>query len=414
MEKEKLRRIMADQKQDFLRQKDLIDRDIMMSKILKTKQIVLISGIRRCGKSSLLRIIHNKLNQDFLYFNFDDERIINFSSDDFNTLFEIFLESNPKNYIFYFDEIQNIKGWEKFLNRMYEKGIKIFVTGSNAKLLSSEIATALTGRNVVVYLTPFSFKEFLSFKKINLKYQTTLDHARLMRAFQDYLLLGGFPLIIKENDPSLIREYYSDIFYRDIVARYKIQNVEGLKILANYLISSSGRNISYSNMAQVSGISSKSLVKKYLDYFLNFYLFLEIRKFDYSYKKQVLNPRKFYASDIGFLNEIGFKNSKNKGAVLENLVLINLMDYNKEIFYFKGKKECDFLIKEGLNITKAIQVTYELNEDNKKREINGLLEALKSYKLDSGLILTYEQEDELIIDNKKILINPVWKWLLEE
>jgi predicted AAA+ superfamily ATPase len=413
MEKQKLRIILADQKEDFLRTKELINRDVDMSKILNTKQIVLISGIRRCGKSTLLKLIHNKLNKVFLYFNFTDERIVNFTSSDFNVLYEIFLESNPKDYVFYFDEIQEISGWEKFLNRMHEKGIKIFVTGSNAKLLSSEIATALTGRNIVIHLSPFSFKEFLDFRKIDLKHQTTSDNALLMNAFQEYLSLGGFPLIIKEKDSSLIQGYYSDIFYRDIVARYKLQNIEELKILSNYLISSSGRDISYSKMAVSSGISSKSLVKKYLQYFLNSYLFIEIKKFDYSYKKQVLNPRKFYPSDIGFLNEIGFKTSYNNGAVLENLVLLNLIYNYKEVFYHKKKNECNFLIKQGLTITKAIQVCYNITDENKKREIDGLIEAMQTYNLNNGLILTYEQEEILTMENKKIVVKPVWKWLLE-
>jgi len=397
MEKSKLRRIIVDQKEDFLQKKDLIDRTVDMSKIIKTNQIVLISGIRRCGKSSLLKLIQNQLKKDFLYFNFDDERITNFSSEDFNVLYEIFLESNPQDFVFYFDEIQNIFGWEKFLNRMYEKGIKIYVTGSNAKLLSSEIATALTGRNIVIHLTPFNFQEFLNFKKYNSEYQTTTKKAKLIRAFNEYLSLGGFPLIIKEDDTSLVKGYYSDIFYRDIVARYKLQNIEELKILANYLINSSGRDISYSKMATTSGISSKSLVKKYLDYFLNSYLFIELRKFDYSYKKQVLNPRKFYVSDISFLKEIGLKISKNKGNTLESLVLINLK--NKEIYYHKNKHECDFVIKEGLKITKAIQVTSELNEENKD--------------IKEGLILTQDQEDEIKQNNKLIKIKPVWKWLLQ-
>ncbi len=413
MDKEKLKLIMADQKEFFLKKKPIIKRDVNLSKLLKTKQIVLISGIRRCGKSTLLQLINNELKKDFLYFNFDDERIVNFSSDDFNVLFELFLESNPKEFVFYFDEIQVIPGWEKFLNRMYEQDIKIFVTGSNAKLLSSEIATALTGRNVVVYLSPFSFKEFLRFKNIASDFSSTSKLASIKSAFKSYFLLGGFPLVVQENDSFLIKQYYSDIFYRDIVSRYNLQNVEELKILATYLINAVGRDISYSKMGEVAGISSKSLVKKYLDYFLNSFLFMEVRKFDYSYKKQILNSRKFYSSDIGFLKEVGFKFSENNGSTLENLVLIDLKSRDNDVFYHKEKKECDFVIKKGLKIVEAIQVCYNLDDENEKREISGLVEACKSYNLKNGLLLTYAQEKEFVNDGIKIKVKPVWKWLLD-
>ncbi len=413
MDKEKLKLIMADQKEFFLKNKPLIKRDLDLSKLLKTRQIVIISGIRRCGKSTLLQLINKELKKDFLYFNFDDERVVNFSSDDFNSLFELFLESNPKDFVFYFDEIQVIPGWEKFLNRMYEQGIKIFVTGSNAKLLSSEIATALTGRNIVVYLSPFSFKEFLRFRNIPSDFSSTSKLASIKRAFKSYFLLGGFPLVVQENDSFLIKQYYSDIFYRDIVSRYSLQNVEELKILATYLINAVGRDISYSKMGEVAGISSKSLVKKYLGYFLNSFLFIEVRKFNYSYKKQILNSRKFYSSDIGFLKEVGFKFSENNGSTLENLVLIDLKSRDNEVFYHREKKECDFVIKKGLKIVRAIQVCYSLNEENEKREVSGLVEACKSYKLKRGLLLTYDQEREFVVDGVKIVVKPVWKWLLE-
>ena len=413
MDKEQLRKILADQKESFLAKKNLITRDLDLTKALKTKQIVLISGIRRSGKSSLLKLIHEQLRKDFLYFNFDDERIIRFGHEDFNKLYEVFLESDPQDFVFYFDEIQVIPGWEKFLNRMYEQGIKIFVTGSNAKLLSSEIATALTGRNTIIHLSPFSFKEFLRFHQITPEAISTSQIAKITRAFQKYCQLGGFPLVVTENDPSLIQSYYSDIFYRDIVARYKIQNVEELKTLATYLINSSGRDISYSKMIATTGISSNSLIKQYLEYFLNAFLFIEIKKFDYSFKKQILNPRKFYPVDIGFINQIGFNTSENKGKILENLVLIELNNTCQNIFYYRNKCECDFVIKEETKITQAIQVCYDLNDENDKREIKGLVEACKEYKLKKGLLLTYDQEDIIKQQDITIHIKPVWKWLLE-
>ena len=414
MEKEKLRQIIIDQKETFLRKRFLIKRDFDLTPYLKTKQIVLISGIRRCGKSSLLYLIHQELSVDFLYFNFDDERIIQFTADDFNLLYEIFLEDNPKDYVFYFDEIQVIPGWEKFLNRMYEKGIKIYVTGSNAKLLNSEIATTLTGRNLSINLMPFSFKEYLDFKgfSCDLSKLSTKNKSEIVRYFKKYFQLGGFPLVIHEENPELIQTYYNDIFYRDIITRYNVHNIEQLKELSSYLMSNCGRPLSYSKLSAVSNISSISLVKKYLHYFFNSFLFVKLNKFDYSVSKQILNPKKIYSIDTGFMKEVGFNFSENNGHFLETIVFLELKRRNQDIFYHVGKKECDFVIKSKTKISIAIQVCYNLNKDNEQREVDGLLDALTSYNLKEGLILTYDREDELCIKDMNIKIIPVWKWLL--
>ena len=258
-----------------------------------------------------------------------------------------------------------------------------------------------------------NYSKYEQMAKEKLEILTIKEKAHLMKAFNNYLEKGGFPLIIKENDTELLNIYYNDIFYRDIIARHNIQNVQEIKELSTYLMSNSGKITTYNKLAEISNIKSTSLINKYLDYFEKAYLFEQLKKFDYSIKKQILNPRKIYACDTGMMKETGFNFSENKGRLLETMVYVELKRRKKEIYYHKEKKECDFVIFEKGNITEAIQVTWELHDNNKKREIEGLLEAMKKYELKEGSLMTYDQEEELTVEGKKIVVKPVWKWLLE-
>ncbi len=414
MDKEKLKEILLDQKFSFTNKRNLIDRDIFLDMYLSTSQIVVISGVRRCGKSSLLSIIKNKLSlneEDYCYFNFDDERIVA-NVNVMNDIYALHLELYKKEPIFFFDEIQVIKGWEKFVNRMYESGHKIFVTGSNAKLLSSEISTSLTGRNKVIDLFPFSFSEYLLY--INHKYDfdrlTTKQKSLLLSDFQSYLEYGGFPLVVKENDIDIINSWFQDILYRDIVSRYNLVQVNEIKLIALYLFSNIGKRFSYSTLKSISEVKSLSSIKNYLHYFELSYLFFYLSKFDFSMKKQIGNSKKVYTIDNAVANKLGFRFSENKGRLLENLVFLELLRRGKEIYYFSEKYECDFLVKEGVEIVEAIQVTYDLNILNKDREFNGLKEAMNRYNIKNGIIIINDSTDIEIEDNN-IRVIPAYKWL---
>jgi uncharacterized protein len=271
--------------------------------------------------------------------------------------------------VLFLDEIQNVRGWEKFINRIYEKEAKIFVTGSNGRLLSSEIATSLTDRNKVVKLFPFSFSEFLSFleKGYNLDGLTTQQKALLQKDFNKYLEIGGFPLVVKENDLEIINSYFQDILYRDIVSRYRLSQVNEIKEIGLYFVSNIGKIFSYSTLQKVTGIKSLSTVKDYLDYYEQSFLFFYLKKFDYSVRKQIMNPKKVYTIDPAFANRLGFKFSENKGRILENIIFIDLIRRNQDIYYYSGKNECDFLVREGTKIVRAIQVCYALNSSNYER-----------------------------------------------
>jgi len=416
-----LKEVLLDQRYDFFAKKNLIERDVFLDEFIKSKQIILISGVRRCGKSSLLYLISQKLkisNDSILYFNFDDERLSSFAANDFNKLYLLHLELyNVKDneVVMFFDEPQNISGWEKFLSRMYEKGIKIYATGSNAKLLSSEIATTLTGRNLVIKLFPFSFKEFLKIRKFvsNVKMLSTTKKSAVKKLFNEYAELGGYPLVVKEKNPQILVSYYQDILYRDIIVRYSLQQVEEIKILGSFLASNPSCLMSYRKLKGMCGLKSLSTLKSYLHYFEQSFLFFFVKKYDFSIKKQIMNPAKVYLIDTGLHNKIGFKFSSNYGKILENIVFLNLVRNGKDVFYHKSKNECDFVVRNNIKIVEAIQVTASLdNPDTYKREISGLLDAMNYYNLKRGFILTESDKDNINIEGKKIIVRPVWEWLI--
>ncbi|MBS3100361.1 ATP-binding protein [Candidatus Pacearchaeota archaeon] len=384
MEKNKLKEVLQDQQGLFDKADDLIERDISLKDYMKGNEIVIITGIRRCGKSSLLKIISKKLNEKFVYMNFDDIRLTDFKVENFEDIEEIVSEiyGIKTNVIYLLDEIQNVPFWERWVNNLYAKKIKVFVTGSNSSLLSSEISTFLTGRNKVIKLYPFSFREFLLFKKIKTDYQTTDERRAVSQTFNEYFEKGGFPLVIINDDLTLSKQYFEDILNKDIIKRYNIKKVKELKDLILYLFSNVSKTYSYSTLKQVSSIKSLSMINNYIEYLKNVFVASTINKFDYSIKKQKVSSSKFYVLDNSFLKTVAFNFSENAGKRLENLVFIELVRRGNEIYYHAKKNECDFIIKEGLKITKAIQVC---------------------------LIL-----DKIVVEDKKITIKPVWKWLLEK
>ncbi|MFH0875790.1 MAG: ATP-binding protein [archaeon] len=402
MEKNQLRQIIVDQQSSFS-QEELIDREIDLRPYLIGNEIVIISGIRRCGKSSLLKILAKKYEKK-LYINFDDIRFVGFSQDNFHHIYEIAIELFNENPTYFLDEIQNIPNWERWANNLNDKEIKVYITGSNSSLLSSEISTYLTGRNKVIRLFPFSFKEYLKLKNIPLS-KTSEGKSLTFRGFQNYLETGGFPLVIKNNDMGLSKNYFEDILNKDILARYNIRQADEIKTLALYLFTNSGSIYSYSKLKEITKIKSLSTIKNYIDYFRNTYLLYTIDRFDYSVAKQKISSSKVYAGDISFLKTVSFSFSQNLGKRLENLVFLDLIRKGNVVYYYLDKKECDFVIKDGLKISQAIQVCK--NSDS-IREIEGLKQAMSKYKLKEGLILTFDEEKQ--IGNIKIM--PIWKWLL--
>ncbi|MDP4039322.1 MAG: ATP-binding protein [Candidatus Pacearchaeota archaeon] len=420
MERDKLYYVLFEQQKELEEKKDFIERELTKKALsfIHLKLPIIITGVRRSGKSTLLRIIKNKLNlkpKEYIYINFNDERLVDFSLEDFQKILDFAKEQNyTENYHLFLDEIQETIGWEKWVDRIKEKH-QIFITGSNAKLLSKEISTVLTGRSISIDLYPFSFNEFLLSKKIKTdNWKLDLKTQSLLRKeFSEYLFSGGMPKAIIDKDKRLLKENYENILYRDIIKRFSQKLEKPIKEISVYLLSNAGCETSIRSLSKIIEIKNLSTLKTILDTFEKSFLFFFVYKFDYSVKKQIKNPRKIYCVDNGFVREGGFKMSDNLGRMIENLVFLELKRINKEIYYFSDKKECDFLIREKNKISAAIQVCYSLNEKNKDREINGLLETLNKFNLKNGLIITNSQEKEIKIEDKKIKVIPAWKWLLQ-
>jgi len=415
--------IITDQRDDFFSKKKLIPRDLNYSMYTETGQIVVITGARRCGKSSLLWLLYRKMEleqKNCIYFNGDDERLQNFSAIDFSQILELhqsmFNTKDEKERVYFFDEIQYLYEWEKFLTRLYEKGNKIFVTGSSANLLSSEIASSLTGRYMELSLNPFTFSEYLRFidEEPKNNFFTTKEKGSMIAHWENYFKMGGFPLVHKEKNINILQEYYQAILYKDIVARYKINQIEELKKIGLYLFSNTAKLFSYKTLQNISGLGSLSTVKRFLEYWENAFIFFYVKKYDFSLKKQLLNSRKVYAIDTGLIRQIGFHFSEDRGRLLENQIFNCLKRKNKDIYYHREKRECDFLIVDRGKVISAIQVSVSLyNPSTRERELQGLEEAMRSYSLTDGYIITENEEEILKESIGTINIIPAWKWLLK-
>ena len=416
MEKTILKEIVMDQKNKKM-PVDFVRRDIEL-KVKKDKgdHIVIISGIRRCGKSTLLNSIRQEKKESDYFLDFDDERLIDFSVNDFQLLYEVFLELFGEQKVFYFDEIQNISGWERFIRRLHDNGNKVYITGSNASMLSRELGTHLTGRFIEICLYPFSFTEFLKFKKFEYNHNlhlNTQEKIKLKRMFNEYLRLGGFPSYIKTEDNDYLKSLYESIIYRDIIVRYKLPQEKPLKEVVHYCASNIAKEISFNSLKDIAGIKSSTSIKEYFEYLENSFFVFLLNRFDYSLKKQIYFNKKVCFCDMAMANNIGFHFSEDFGRVLENIVFLQLQRQGKEIYFHKSKVECDFLVKEKNRIIMAIQVSRSLkNKETRDREIFGLIDAIKQYKLKSGLILTEDEEGDIKEGGYNIKIMPVWKWLL--
>lgn len=419
MRREDLYYVLFDQQRGFQQEDAFVHRELIpqVISLLRLRLPIVITGVRRAGKSTFLKLVRKELQlqeKGWLYVNFNDERLLHFSVEDFQKILDFLQEQGYSEQCYLLiDEIQEVDHWEKWVDRIKEKH-PILVTGSNSKLLSKEISTVLTGRSISKSLYPFSFREFLVAKQVDiLQWATDLSlQARIRKKFSEYLTNGGVPLSMADGEGSVLPELYENIIYRDIVKRFNKNLEKPVKEISLYLLSNISRGASLRSFSTISGITNLSTVKSVIDSFENAFLFFFISKFDFSVKKQLFNPRKVYCIDTGFVTRIGFRFSEDKGRILENIVFLELKRREKDIYYFSDKRECDFVVRQGARITEAIQVCQELNQENESREIGGLLGAMEKFKLNEGLILTYGQMETRKINNKKINIVPVWRWLL--
>lgn len=393
-----------------------------LPRLIKNPEIIVITGVRRCGKSVLLHQIRQQNKEKDYYFNFEDERLVSFTVDDFQLLYSVFLELYGEQHTFYFDEIQNSAGWEIFVRRLYNHGNKIFITGSNAALFSEELGTRLTGRYMTLRIYPFSFSEYQQHALPALSKKTVLstkESAQIKKLYNTYCKYGGIPRYLQSRDPEYLSFLYESILYRDIVARYKLATAPTLKKMAYYLASHCGKTITYNALRSYLELGSITTVSDYCHYFEMSYLCFFVNRYHASLRTQNLSPKKIYFIDHALAKLVGFRFSEDRGRLLENIVFIELKRRFQSIYYHHEKKECDFVVQEKTKIVLVIQVCYELTQSKtKQRELDGLIDALETYQLETGLILTQsEEKTESIVKNNKtyrVVIMPVWKWLLQE
>ncbi|MBS3777144.1 MAG: ATP-binding protein, partial [Bacteroidales bacterium] len=350
---------------------------------------------RRCGKSTFLQQLMELFERP-VYFNFEDHRAYNFEVNDFDKLDQILEKKNPDAW--FFDEIQNVAGWERYIRSAHDKGKRIFLTGSNASLLSKELGTKLTGRHLTWVLYPFSYREFLTYRDIDPS----------VASFKDYMAIGGFPEFIRNEEIDILQQLLEDIITRDVIVRYEIRQEEILKALTLFLISNTGKEFSYNKLSKRFHTGSVNTVINYIGYLANSYLLSPLPLFSASVRKQLANPKKIYAVDTGLIKANTLSFSDDLGRILENVVYIELCRNKKEVWYHRSDYECDFVVKDANGHLQIIQVCHELKEDNLEREINGINE-LEGYKPNRKTIITLNQKD--YFDGTEVV--PVWEWLTE-
>lgn len=402
-----------------------------LKKLLLTEQIIVITGARRSGKSFIMKqlaegLIKKGVNKNqVLIVNFEDPRFIELDPKVLWQIYETYLEFlNPKDtpYIF-LDEIQEVKKWEKWVRTMQElKKANIILSGSNAKLLSRELATLLTGRHLDITVFPLSFKEFLNFNGIYLK--DALDFVskkiEIKRLMRDYLEFGSFPeVVLRKEKKEILLAYFEDILNKDLVKRYKIRKSEKLKALIKFYLSNPSSLITFSSLEKSLKISADT-IEKFSNYFEAAYLTFFLKRFSFKVKEQEKSPRKIYTIDTGLVNTIGFRFSQNLGKLAENIVFLELKRKTLihpylEFYYWKNERhqEVDFVLKEKLKVNKLLQVCWNIEDkETRKREIESLIKAMKEFKLNEGLIITEDYEGKEEIKGKEIKFTPLWKWLL--
>ena len=418
---EAIRQVVVEQQEEIvlLRTLPLVERDKMKELLgaLDANWIKVVMGIRRCGKSILC---HQALkDKEYGYLNFDDERLIGLSSMDLNKMLQYLLEIKPNVKILFFDEIQNVDGWELFVNRLQRQGYNLVITGSNSKLLSKELASHLTGRYIPIELSPFSFVEFLRARQFTWSLTSlhkTQDRAILYALLNEYLKEGGFPdMVLRGYNPVYLRELYDKIISRDITYRYRIKYSKTLKEIAVYSHANLSSRLTFHKLKNIFDINSIHTVKNYCQYLAEAYLLFLVNVFSYKFKEQVKQPRKIYTIDNGLTSAISPKFSQDRGAALENLVFQELHRRKTEISYYGASDgEIDFVILKNRKVTELLQVAFSMEDPStRQREINSLIKGSKDLNCKKLTILTWEEEGTEKINGLQIEIVPIWKWLLQ-
>lgn len=422
MNVDEIKRIIVDQRaaieEKFIFE-NIIEREFLeyCRKFIAHPNVFVLSGIRRSGKSVFSCLLVR--GESFAYINFDDERLYGFEAKELNNVLEAFYGLyGDINYLI-LDEIQNVKGWELFVNRL-RINKKVIVTGSNANMLSKELATYLTGRYVDFKVYPFSFREFLKYKNIEPDIYSTRSIAGIKNLLNDYIKTGGFPEVYSFGERFLI-SLYESIITKDVVLRYKIRYVKALKDMARLMITNYSSEVTFNKIKNILDVKSVHTVKNYFEYIESAFLIIKLERFSFKLKEQILAPKKVYVIDTGLIYSIGFQTGENKGKIIENVVAVELLrrkSHNPliEVYYWKDhqQNEVDFVIKEKSKISQLIQVCYDIDDfKTKERELKGIKKASTELRCKNLLVITWEYEGEEESSEGNIVYKPLWKWLLQ-
>ncbi len=423
MDARRLETVLLEQKEEFennlkreyihRREEDLVNLESSLAQV--------VIGIRRAGKSTLCFNVIKKSGIKFAYVNFDDERLLDIESDDLNLILEICYKIYGDFNHLFIDEIQNIDEWYLFVNRLLRNGMHVLITGSNARLLSGELASHLTGRHMTVELYPFSFSEYCAYLNKNTAHGTTKEKGLVRAAFDSYICDGGLPELLNEKrKQAYINTLVDSIIRKDIEKRYSIAYKAAFENIANHLLNNSPSEINYAELKSVFGLGSSHTAENYVRYARNAYLISSLHKFSFKSKVRITGE-KAYATDVAFMNKReNALAGENLGWRLETVVYIELLrrhrPFEEDIYYFNEREgEADFIVAGGRTVKKIIQVSYDISEKKTlKREIKGLLLASRKTGCDNLLLITDHEEGEMERDGKTIRIVPAYSWLLED
>lgn len=404
----------------------------VLNEMVPSQQVKIITGARRSGKSFIMRQMAKNLmasgvdKKNILIVNFEDPGFVDLNTKLLQQIFDTYLESqSPEGRVYVFlDEVQEIPRWEKWVRKAQELDVaNMVISGSNSRLLSGELATVLTGRHLDVTVMPLSFKEFLNFRNLEIKNNSSLigKDMEVKKLLQEFLEFGSFPIVVleKEKKNEILLNYYDDTVNRDLIRRYKIRKTEKLRSLIKFYLSNISSPITFASSGEFLKMSAET-TERFSDYLEASYLVFFLKRFSYKFKEQEKSPRKVYAVDTGVANTIGFRFSSNLGKLAENIVFLELkrrsyLNPFLEIYYWKSlaDEEVDFIVKEDTKVKTLIQVCWSVADMNtKKRETKALLKAMDEFKLDKGLIITEDFEGEEEYAGKKIQYVSLRRWLL--
>lgn len=411
----------------------LIERDLELP--IDSGHIITIPGVRRCGKSSLMELAIARLltkgvkKQHILWISFDDERLRDITADDLDDILigyrEMYPDIDLKTTYMFFDEIQNIKDWELFVLRVYKSYCKnIFVSGSNASMLSEELSTALRGWPLEYEEFPLSFSEYCRFKNISIDKYSEQGQATLVNAFNEYLREGGYPEVVLSNNESikskLLQSYFNAMLFRDLIERYQLSNVQAVRYFIKRIMCNLSKptsiNAVYNDLKSQNIKATKERLYELADQCCSIYLLFRLSKYNRSFAKENQAQPKYFVVDNGLWRSVLVPQNEENGKLLENAVFLHLrrkLFPNKKLYFYSDKKECDFVVQEADTVQTLIQVSWSLSDPStRRREIEGIVEAHKATGCTNLYILTNNEEEEIKVDNLSIHVMPVWRWML--